>query len=65
MFYIKIVYENIYNTSNLRIALDTINTVVNNFISEGCANYSFISILIFKILNKVIISGKIDKKESI
>jgi hypothetical protein len=52
MFYIKIVYENIYNTSNLRIALDTINTVVNNFISEGCANYSFISILIFKILNK-------------
>lgn len=45
-------YENIYNTSNLRIAFDTMNNVVNNFISEGCENYSFIPILIFKILNK-------------
>lgn len=52
MFYIKIVYENIYNTSNLRIALDTMNSLVNNFISEGYTNYSFIPILTFKILNK-------------
>lgn len=45
-------HENTCNTSSIRIALDTMNTVVNNFISEGCANYSFIPILIFKILNK-------------
>lgn len=43
---------NLNSTSQIRIALDSMNEIINSIISEGSANYSFIPILIFRFLNK-------------